>query len=209
MGKLKELSIYDSEKVVLSIDETGIGSGVAHAVVACAILPKETEELKKEYCWRAIRDSKRIKKKEKLEQLETFIKEHALYYDTYDVSLEDIEEMNVYHAKIKGFKILIDRCLETYKNIDLVLIDGTDCKIKNDKVEIKYIVKGDDKYKSIAAASIIGKCKRDRDMLELHKIHPEYNWDKNKGYIHENHIKALRQYGGTKYHRKKYIRNYV
>ena len=104
MGKLKELNVYDNNKIIMGIDETGIGSGIAHACVACVILPKETEEMKKEYLWRAIRDSKKIKKIEKLEELETYIKENAIYYDIYDVSLEDIESMNVYHAKVKGFR---------------------------------------------------------------------------------------------------------
>jgi ribonuclease HII len=209
MGKLKELEVYDNEKIVLSIDETGIGSGVAHAVVSCVILPKETEEMKKEYLWRAIRDSKKIKKKEKIEELEEYIKKIAIYYDSYDVSLEDIESMNVYHAKVKGFRILIERALEKIPEIDIVLIDGNDCKVLPKGVECKYIVKGDDKYKSIAAASIISKCKRDRDILELHKEFPQYNWDKNKGYIHPTHIEALRKYGKCKYHRAKYVRNYI
>ena len=209
MGKIKELQIYNNEKLVLSIDETGVGSGLAHAVVSCVILPKETEELKKEYLWKAIRDSKKIKKKSKIEELEEYIKKIAIYYDSYDVSLEDIEEMNIYHAKIKGFRILIDRAIEKFPNIDIVLVDGADCKINHSKIECTYIVKGDDKYKSIAAASIISKCKRDRDILELHKEFPEYQWDKNKGYLHPTHIEALRKYGKCKYHRSKYIRNYI
>lgn len=208
MGKLKELNVYDNDKIIMGIDETGIGSGIAHACVACVILPKETEEMKKEYLWRAIRDSKKIKKIEKLEELETYIKENAIYYDIYDVSLEDIESMNVYHAKVKGFRELIDKQNRTENIIvDEILVDGNDCKVN--RKNCKYIVKGDDKYKCIAAASILAKCKRDRDIKILDKLHPEYNWKKNKGYLHPTHIEALRKYGKTKYHRSKYIRNYI
>jgi ribonuclease HII len=87
-----------------------------------------------------------------------------------------------------------------------ILVDGNKL-IKNFSYPQKYIIKGDAKSASIAAASILAKVSRDHFMNELAKEFPQYNWDKNKGYLSSTHIEAIKEFGATKWHRKKFLRN--
>ena len=89
---------------------------------------------------------------------------------------------------------------QTYKNIEHIIVDGTMFSPYN---EIKYttIIKGDTKFQSIAAASILAKTYRDELMEDLHGSHPNYSWNKNKGYPTLAHRKAIREFGPTTHHR--------
>ena len=89
-----------------------------------------------------------------------------------------------------------------------VLVDGNKI-IKNFSYAQKTVVKGDSKSAAIAAASILAKVSRDRFMIELSQKYPEYKWDKNKGYLSSEHISAIKEYGVTKWHRKKFLRNII
>ena len=87
--------------------------------------------------------------------------------------------------------------------INFIIVDGNKFK-KLKKIPHKTIIKGDEKYLSIAAASILAKTERDEYMLKIHKEFPEYGWDKNKGYPTEFHKLAILRFGITKYHRKSF-----
>ena len=87
--------------------------------------------------------------------------------------------------------------------VDFIIVDGNKFKPVNN-IEFKTIIKGDQKYLNIAAASILAKTYRDNYMEKIHKEYPEYNWEKNKGYPTKEHKLAIKKYGITKYHRKSF-----
>ena len=92
------------------------------------------------------------------------------------------------------------------KNNILTIVDGNKL-IRNYDYPQQYIIKGDSKSASIAAASILAKVTRDRYMQKLHEEYPQYNWAKNAGYLTKEHIEAIKKYGITKYHRKSFLKN--
>ena len=91
-------------------------------------------------------------------------------------------------------------------NTLLTIVDGNKL-IKNYYYPQQYIIKGDSKSASIAAASILAKVTRDRYMQKLHEEYPQYNWAKNAGYLTKEHTEAIKKYGITKYHRKSFLKN--
>ena len=100
---------------------------------------------------------------------------------------------------------------ETLKRVQgdntlLTIVDGNKL-IKNYYYPQQYIIKGDSKSASIAAASILAKVTRDRYMQKLHEEYPQYNWAKNAGYLTKEHTEAIKKYGVTKYHRKSFLKN--
>jgi len=113
---------------------------------------------------------------------------------------EEIDRINILNASILAMHKAIDQL-----NVDLkfIIVDGNRFKPYN-AVPFECIVKGDSKYMSIAAASVLAKTYRDDYMVKLHEEFPMYNWKKNKGYPTKEHREAIRKYGITKYHRKSF-----
>jgi len=132
--------------------------------------------------------------------LRPIIEKEALGFAVAFVSEKEIDKINILNASIKAMhKAIADLKLQP----EFIIVDGNKFKPYKE-VSYKTIVKGDAKYMSIAAASILAKTYRDDFMEKLHLKNPEYHWDKNKGYPTKQHRDAIRQFGATIYHRKSF-----
>jgi len=173
---------------IAGIDEVGRGPLVGPVVTAAVILPKDFYDER-------INDSKKLTEK-KRELLYDVIMENAISVGIGISSENVIDEINILNATKRAM-------LEAVNNLSVkpehLLIDAV--KLNTD-IPQTSIIKGDAKSESIAAASIIAKVTRDRMMIELDKIHPEYDFKHNKGYGTKKHIEAIRKYGIIKEHRK-------
>ena len=184
-----ETELYNNGiNFIAGIDEVGRGPLVGPVVTAAVILPKDFYDER-------INDSKKLTEK-KRELLYYVIMENAISVGI-GISNEDvIDEINILNATKRAM-------LEAVNNLNVkpehLLIDAV--KLNTD-IPQTSIIKGDAKSESIAAASIIAKVTRDRMMVELDKIHPEYDFKHNKGYGTKKHIEAIRKYGIINEHRK-------
>ena len=184
-----ETELYNNGiNFIAGIDEVGRGPLVGPVVTAAVILPKDFYDER-------INDSKKLTEK-KRELLYDVIMENAISVGI-GISTEDvIDEINILNATKRAM-------LEAVNNLNVkpehLLIDAV--KLNTD-IPQTSIIKGDAKSESIAAASIIAKVTRDRMMVELDKIHPEYDFKHNKGYGTKKHIEAIKKYGIIKEHRK-------
>ena len=205
-SKINSLIKFDSafsEKLILGIDEAGRGPG-AGDVFACAVhFPEMTKKLKKDLS--ALDDSKKLSHKIR-EELAEIIKQNSIYCLATS-SIEEIETINILQASLLAMKRASSGVLEQLKTemSPILLIDGNKT-IKNYEIEQKFVIKGDSLSLSIAAASIIAKVERDKYMVELSEIHPEYDWQNNKGYLTPKHLEAIDKHGTTSYHRKSFLK---
>lgn len=191
-------------KQIIGTDEAGRGpcaGGVfASAVCFDKITPVMIENLS------ILNDSKKLSQK-KREYLYDLIKNETIN-QTVCIEVEEIEKENILNCSLKAMKIA---CEEVIKNIGkenlLVIVDGNKL-IKNFIYPQQYVIKGDGKSASIAAASILAKVERDKYMSELDREFPQYQWCKNAGYLTKSHMDAIDKYGLTKYHRKSFLRKY-
>lgn len=187
-----EKQFYDSHKLFAGVDEAGRGPLAGPVVVAAVILGEN-------FCLEGLNDSKKLSEK-KRDIFYAQIIAQAKEYTIEIVSREIIDEKNILQATLWG----MEECVLHLKNKPtLCLIDGNQMpkRIKNIS---KTVVKGDGKYASIAAASILAKVTRDRIMKKMHLEYPEYNFAKNKGYPTKEHLKAIKNHGITKHHRRSY-----
>lgn len=171
-------------------DEAGRGCLSGPVVAAAVILPKNFKH-------DLLNDSKQLSEK-KRQELRPYIEEHALAYGVAFVSHEEVDEINVLQASITGMHRSIEQLSIQPK---FIIVDGNKFKPYKE-IPHETIVKGDAKYMSIAAASVLAKTYRDDYMEKIHKEHPQYNWKKNKGYPTKEHRNAIREFGTTQYHRK-------
>ena len=187
---------YDSKKIICGCDEAGRGALAGPVVAAAVILPKK-------FTHPLLNDSKKIPEKRRY-QLSTLIKSESVLWSVGMVHQDEIDKINILNASIKAMHIAIRKLInKSNHKPELLLIDGNRFKsFKN--IEYKCIIKGDTKYCSIAAASILAKTYRDTYMIELHKKNPQYNWNKNKGYPTQNHKKQILNFGISQYHRKSF-----
>lgn len=179
-----------SQTIECGVDEAGRGCLSGGVFAAAVIFPKDFQN-------DILNDSKQLNAKQR-KVLREIIEKEALAYGVGFVSNEEIDEINILNASF----LAMTRAIEKIKiPIELLLIDGNRFRSKL-TIPYKCIVKGDAKYQSIAAASILAKTYRDEYMEALAKEYPEYNWQKNKGYQTKEHREAIRQFGITPYHRK-------
>lgn len=171
-------------------DEAGRGCLSGPVVAAAVILPQD-------FTHPFLNDSKQLSEK-KRDELRPFIEENALAFGVSFVWQEEVDEINVLQASITGMHRAIDQLKITP---EFIIIDGNKFRDYKD-IPHKTIVKGDAKFLSIAAASVLAKTYRDEYMAKIHKELPVYNWQKNKGYPTKEHRNAIREFGATKYHRK-------
>ncbi len=185
-------SSYTNDLIEAGCDEVGRGCLAGPVVAAAAILPKEFD-------LPLINDSKKLNKKHRL-AIEEEIKKVAIGYAIAEVWNEEIDQINILNASFLAMHKALD---QMNQKVDLLLIDGN--RFTPYK-EVKHhcIIKGDGKYASIAAASILAKNHRDRLMESLGKKHPEYDWHKNVGYPTTAHREAIKKHGITPYHRKSF-----
>lgn len=170
-------------------DEAGRGC-LAGPVTAAAVLLPEGFELE------LLNDSKQLTEKVR-EKLRPLIEQQALCYHVKHIEPAIIDEINILNASIHAMQECIKNLTPTPQYI---IVDGNRFKPVND-IPHSCIIKGDSKYLSIAAASVLAKTYRDEYMNRLHEEFPMYNWKSNKGYPTKEHRDAIRKYGLTKYHR--------
>jgi len=175
--------------ILAGVDEVGRGSLIGPVYAAAVILNKTIDK-------KLLKDSKSLSKA-KRESLNSYIKKNSIWA-IGQASIKEIEKINILHASLLAMKRAI---LKLKKKPSLVLIDGNKLPdLKNYKLE--HVIKGDQKIPSISAASIIAKVSRDKFITKLSKRFNKYGWDTNSGYGTKEHLKAIKKFGITKYHRK-------
>ena len=180
-------------KYVCGIDEAGRGPLCGPVFAAACILPIDLEI-------EGLNDSKKLTEK-KREKLFDIIKEKAVAYCIASASVEEIDATNILEADLLAMRRAIDGLSV---KADFALIDGN---INRDfQIDSAAVIKGDATSMSIAAASILAKVARDRICIDLDREYPQYGIAKHKGYGTKAHMDALRQYGPSPIHRKKFIR---
>lgn len=179
-----------AESIEVGCDEAGRGCLAGPVCAAAVILPPH-------FYHPLLNDSKKTKEKDRL-ILRDYIKENAIAYTVAFVDHLDIDKINILKASIKAMHIALDNLNIEFETI---LVDGNRFyKYKN--ITHHCIIKGDGKYASIAAASILAKTARDEYMQNLHLHFPQYYWDKNMGYPTKAHRLAIEKIGLSPYHRK-------
>ena len=186
------LSFFKPNTVEAGCDEAGRGCLAGPVVAAAVILPQG-------YTHTTLNDSKQLSHKQR-EALRTDIERDAVAFAVAFVSPQKIDEINI----LKASFLAMHHALDTLSvQPELLLIDGNRFTPYGETPH-ECIIKGDGKFASIAAASILAKTYRDAYMCRLHKEYPMYNWAKNKGYPTKEHREAIKKYGITKYHRKSF-----
>ncbi len=180
--------------VICGVDEAGRGPLAGPVFAAAVILPAGLEDI-------GLNDSKKLTEK-KRELLFDLIKEKAVAYSIASADENEIDRLNILHATYLAMKRAVDGLS---LRPDLALIDGN--RKPNTGVEEITIVKGDSKSISIAAASILAKVSRDRYMLELDKLYPEYEFAKHKGYPTALHYAKIKEHGISPVHRLSFLKN--
>ena len=183
---------YHSDQIVCGCDEAGRGALAGPVVASAVILPKG-------FLHSELNDSKKISINSRI-KLSDIIKQKSLCWAIGIVQPREIDKINILNASIKAMHIAIKKLTQ---KPDILLIDGNRFHTYND-ITHKCIIKGDSKYCSIAAASILAKTHRDKIMQKLDAQCPEYNWKKNKGYPTKQHKKQIIHAGITKHHRKSF-----
>jgi len=186
---------YKSIELICGCDEAGRGALAGPVVASAVILPKK-------FPFDKINDSKKLSPKIR-EELSSIIKENSLYWSVGIVNSNEIDKMNILNASIKAMHLAIDQISKKMdtRTIGLLLIDGNKFK-QYRNIKHKCVIKGDAKYMSIAAASILAKTHRDTIMRKLGLINSQYKWNHNKGYPTKEHRISIARFGITKYHRK-------
>jgi ribonuclease HII len=183
---------YYINKVEAGCDEAGRGCLAGSVFAAAVILPPDYEN-------ELLNDSKQLSEKKRY-LLRSMIEKDALAWAVGVVTAEEIDKINILNASI----LAMHRALDALKvRPEAVIVDGNRFKPYND-VPHTTIVKGDGKYLSIAAASILAKTYRDDYMKAIAEEFPQYDWRSNKGYPTKKHRAAIKEYGISPYHRKSF-----
>ena len=187
MGLKSSFSQFNLE---CGTDEAGRGCLAGPVTAAAVILSKGFENT-------ILNDSKQLSEK-KRNLLKPIIENEAIAYSFAHVFPTKIDTINILNASI----LAMHKSIEQLKTVpQYIIVDGNRFKPFNN-IPFETIIKGDSKYSSIAAASVLAKTCRDAYMEEIHKEFPMYNWKQNKGYPTKEHRNAIREFGITKYHRK-------
>ena len=180
--------------VVAGMDEVGRGPLAGNVVTACVVMPDEPV-----IAW--IDDSKKLSESRR-EKVYEEIMAHALYIGIGETSPGEIDEINILQATRKAMRMAASEV-----PADVFLIDAvTGLGLKGREVPI---IKGDATSYSIAAASIVAKVTRDRQMIELDRLYPQYGFSRNKGYGTKEHTEALKKYGPCPMHRRTFIGHFI
>ena len=196
-------SCYYKGKIEAGCDEAGRGCLAGSVYAAAVILPEGYQN-------ELLNDSKQLTEKRRYE-LREIIERDAVAWAVGVVTPEEIDKINILNASI----LAMHRALDQLKvRPEAIIVDGNRFKpyyergegseVRGEKLPHATIVKGDGKYLSIAAASILAKTYRDDYMNQLAEEYPQYDWLSNKGYPTKKHREAIKQYGITPYHRKSY-----
>lgn len=200
MSKIKgrnmnELYEFDKnyKKVIIGVDEAGRGPLAGPVVAAAVIIDNYCEEFD------LINDSKKLTEKKREKLFDIIIEKCKVGVGIGTV--EEIDKLNILNANFLAMR----RALEDLGEEGFVLVDGNQL-IREYENNQEFVIKGDSKSLSIAAASIIAKVTRDKIMLEIAKEHPEYSFEKHKGYGTKFHREKILELGITKFHRESFLK---
>ncbi|MFV0590058.1 MAG: ribonuclease HII [Draconibacterium sp.] len=189
MKKQKLLSYFKENTIEAGCDEAGRGCLAGPVFAAAVILSAGFEN-------DLLNDSKQLTEKQRY-RLRPVIEEQALAWAVVAVDNHEIDEVNILNASF----LAMNRAVAQLKiKPQHLLIDGNRFRTQDD-IPYTCMVKGDGRFYSIAAASVLAKTYRDDFMLKIHKEFPHYDWDRNKGYPTKKHRAGIRKHGPTKYHR--------
>jgi ribonuclease HII len=183
---------YSGKVLECGLDEAGRGCGAGPVVAAAVILPKGFYHSK-------LKDSKKMTESQKREVFQ-YIKEHAISYSVAVSTPQEIDNINILQATMLAMHRAVDGL-----NVkpEYLIIDGNYFNKYKD-IEHSTVVKGDDKFMSIAAASVLAKVTRDDIMIELSKEYPQYDWQNNMGYLTKKHLESVKIFCLFDHHRKSY-----
>ena len=186
------LSSFTPDLIEAGCDEAGRGCLAGPVVAASVILPKN-------YQHELLNDSKQLVKEDR-ELLRIDIERDALAWAVAEISSDEIDQINILNASFKAMNVAVQKLSV---RPGLLLIDGNRFRTVHD-IPYECVIKGDAKYLSIAAASILAKTYRDDLMMTLAEKFPGYKWDTNVGYPTLEHRAGIRSLGITPYHRKSF-----
>ena len=193
-----------SNGIVIGTDEAGRGPAAGGVFAACVYFPEVSENLIKDLA--KLNDSKKLSAKAR-ELIYDVILNNSVH-SIIDIEVDEIEKINILNASLKGMKLACEEVIQKAQLEKFItLVDGNKL-IKNYTYPQKFIIKGDGKSASIAAASILAKVTRDRYMAKLAEEFPQYGWNRNAGYLTAEHLKAIDTYGLSKYHRPSFLRKH-
>lgn len=188
---MSKLVSYKATAVV-GVDEAGRGCLAGPVVAAAVMLPKGAR-------LPLLNDSKKLTPKNR-EKLFPLIQQKALAYGIGVVDQGKIDEINILQAAVLAMHQALDQIKE---KMGVILVDGNYFHPYH-KVPHECVIKGDGKYRSIAAASVLAKTHRDHLMIDLHEQYPDYGWNQNMGYPTKAHRQAIAKVGTTPYHRQSF-----
>lgn len=206
MDTSKNLFEFDKSfsKRIIGTDEAGRGPAAGGVYAAAVYFDKVSDGLIKDLA--ILNDSKKLTAK-KRESIYDFIKNNTIN-SIVCVEVDEIEKINILNSSLKAMNLACSEVIEKIGNENiLTLVDGNKL-IRNYEYPQEFVIKGDSKSASIAAASVLAKVTRDRYMDRLHDEFPMYNWKKNAGYLTAEHITAIDKFGLCKYHRPSFLRKH-
>ncbi|MEI8129116.1 MAG: ribonuclease HII [bacterium] len=209
---LFEFDKKSEAQILIGTDEAGRGPGAGGVFASAVYFKSIGNELIEKLSY--LNDSKKLSKKKREELFEIIFLNTI--HSTVCIEVEEIEKINILNASLKAMKIACENVINEVKREKqkekslegggvLVLVDGNK-NIKDFDYPQKFIIEGDGKSASIAAASILAKVSRDRYMQELDEKFPQYNWKQNAGYLTKEHLEAIEKYGITPRHRKSFLK---
>jgi ribonuclease HII len=193
---LKRHPLSEQGKLVAGVDEVGRGSVAGPVVAACVILnPGFSSPL--------LKDSKKLSENKRIEASK-LIMENSIFFRIAQIEAPRIDEINILNATMEA----MNKCVIGH-SIDLLLVDGNQWRNQSNGIPYELVIKGDNTYQEIAAASIIAKTYRDTLMRELSLEYPNYGWESNAGYFSAGHIESVIKNGITPQHRKSFLKRYI
>jgi len=195
---LKSSFKQDPNLIEIGLDEAGRGALAGPVTVAACIMPHDFQHS-------LIKDSKLLSGPQRAKAVE-LVKKHAIAYHVEHVPVSVIEDTNILKATMYGMKRCLDEVNNQVDKIDFILVDGDQFHGWNG-VSFETVVGGDNKYTSIAAASILAKTSRDGLMKQLSEQSEffEYGWNSNKGYGTKQHTDMIKEKGASEHHRESFI----
>lgn len=209
-NRLEELKTIENQlraegfQYIAGVDEVGRGPLAGPVVAAAVVLPEEFDVL-------GVDDSKKLSEKKRNELFDQII-EQAICYGIGQKDHQVIDDVNILEATKLAMAEAIEAAEKMLqdklgKEIDFVLFDAM--KIEAVEKPQQSLIKGDSKSISIAAASIVAKVTRDRQMIDYHQQYPYYGFDSNKGYGIKTHYEGIEEHGITPIHRKSFLKNII
>nr|WP_320023620.1 ribonuclease HII [uncultured Draconibacterium sp.] len=189
MNKQKLLPFYNENTIEAGCDEAGRGCLAGPVFAAAVILPSNFEN-------ELLNDSKKLSEKQRY-HLRPLVEEQALAWAVVAVDNKEIDEVNILNASFLAMNRAVEKLTTMPEHL---LIDGNRFRTKG-KIPYTCMIKGDGRFYSIAAASVLAKTYRDDYMAEIHQEFPYYDWHKNKGYPTKKHRAAIKEHDPCKYHR--------